>query len=159
MFYWISISPEKSLYSKPEQANSLLSALSLQCQKIDGTLLDYSLEPLLLKFLVMVPLDLKNLPWRGSNVLIKNITSRKELLAAYSNLSQGLPSQGKAYEYCGMFEVYHKSNCFCLLGKVAKPNYLPPLEEILKWKKKSKYFDKKILPREFTQATFSNQCT
>jgi hypothetical protein len=156
MYYWISIPSEKPLYNNRDQAKAHLLALSNSCQKMGGALLDYSLEPFLCRFLAMLPQKKEALPWKGKPVTIQRLSGKQDLLTAYATLSEGLPGNGKYYELCGTFEAFHKSDCYCLFGKVSRLNDLPSFREILDAKKNKKSsLDEKTLPEGYPTAVFA----
>lgn len=155
MYYWLCIPSDKPFYETRQQAKTLLLSLSTQCQEKGGALLDYTLEPVLCRCIVLLPQGSRSLLWKGNPVPMQKITSKSDLLDAYAILSKGLPGKGRNYELCGTFEAFHKSDCFCLLGKFSRINDLPSFREILDAKNRERTGQEKTLPKEYPLTVFA----
>ncbi|AEV28197.1 hypothetical protein SpiGrapes_0339 [Sphaerochaeta pleomorpha str. Grapes] len=155
MYCWICIPSDKPFYNNRQQAKTLLLSFSSQCQNRGGALLDYTLEPNRCRFLAMLPQGQRAFLWKGIPVSVQKIEGKQELLVAYAILSEGLAGKGKYYELCGTFEAFHKSDCFCLLGKISPLNDLPSFKEIIDAKNQGTTGQEKTLTEEYPLTVFA----
>jgi hypothetical protein len=155
MYYLIRIPSEIPLYGDKKEAKAYLLSFANLCQVKGGALLDYSLDPQVFRFLVMLPLKREALPWKEKACFVEQLYSKEDLLYAYAFLSEGFADKGKGYELCGTYEAFHGSDCFCLLGKVNKFNELPSFREILDSKNRGCTNGKKTLSRQFVPTVFA----
>jgi hypothetical protein len=155
MYYLIRIPSQIPLYGDIKEAKAYLLSFANRCQGKGGVLLDYSLSPQVFRSLVMLPLKRDALPWKEKTCFIEQLDSKEDLLNAYAFLSEGFEDTGKGYELCGTYEAFHRSDCFCLLGKVNKFNELPSFREILDSKKKGCSTYKKTLSRHYLPTVFA----
>ena len=117
------------LTSKPEfpmwHAERVLLRLSLSLQNQNIHVLDYLLEPGLLELLCASPM-----PMRCSDT--NSMVSEEQLLSIISHLGRN----GTAYRYSGSYELFHRSSCFCQLGKTGNPILPLALEAIIAEKRR-----------------------
>jgi hypothetical protein len=135
MVHLVDLRSAVSLYADMHGARHLLLTAKLAVEKRQGLLLDYCLQPHRFRLLVagtVPPHALARLFGKNASIAF---VGKKDLLGAYRRLAAGLPVDARTYELCGTYEAYHKSECYCLLGKTGKVEGLPPLSEILLSKK------------------------
>ena len=141
MYYKICFPSEQLLFHNLQEAKHLLLKTYLWVQEQAGTLLDYSLIPTSLDFLLQLPISLPNFTFLPYPAQITLITSKEALLVEFRNLNNNIPCEAKNYPLCGTYEAYHVSECYSVLGKTGEDTLIFPLQTLLE----TKHRDKKLL--------------
>ena len=129
MYYIVNKSSKQSLFSHHDQALHLLLGIKTFCDRYRIQILDYLLVPHQLQLLIKA--SDSSATQLASYLALKPIKITPSKLLLYF---KKLGCMGIGYTFCGSFELYHSSWCFCELGK-AGANGLPfPLQTVIQIK-------------------------
>ncbi len=121
MYFRIQKNSLSRLFTTAQDAYNLLSHYYLTIHQAQGAILDYLLLPYSLDVLLELP---------TCNTHCMPV-EEPQLLPLFAHLA----IVGKNYPYCGTFELYHASHCFCELGKAGSKILPFSLETILSYKR------------------------
>ncbi len=131
MYYRIQVCSPMALFHTHEQAKKQLLSAYLAVTQGKAILLDYLL--LSHSLALIIKTDKNKLLPKQERVIQLVPLNDKTLLLNFAHLG----ILGSSYPYSGTFELFHKSICYCELGKTGAPNLPFSLSTIIKAKQEA----------------------
>ena len=131
MYYFIQYTSKKSFFLNLNAGIACLLNFKIKLEQSKCVLLAYLLLPHTFKALVQCPLNV-HITVKGGALLTIEEVPNSLMLSLFGHLAH----KGPKYPLSGTYELYHRSNCFCEIGKYSPTTSPFSLEKILRAKEK-----------------------